>query len=165
MDSRTNFDLCPTDTPGFRTKRCDLGCVISATGSAFPDHTITTCIDALQEEAECVLLDGLTFRLLAVGKRCRRDGCRYCWEPFAEKPTYTDPNGIDVPTVCLPDSDVAAIVSSVSHPAKNVRSKLRRSLVCRRSDFVVPHMLAFMHVIQIPVAMRSSPRAAMKASM
>ena len=74
LDSGINFDMCPSDTPGFRTKRGDLGCVISATGSAFPDHTITTCIDALQEEAECVPLDGLTVRLLAVGKKCRRDG-------------------------------------------------------------------------------------------
>ena len=138
LDSGTNFDMCPTDTLGFRTKRGDLGCVISATGSAFPDHTITTCIDALQEEAECVPLDGLTVRLLAVGKRCRRDGCRYCWEPFAEKPTYTDPNGIDVPTVCLPDSDVAAIVSTASHPANNARSKLRRSPCMQAVRFCCP---------------------------
>ena len=78
LDSGTSFDMCPSDTLGFPTKRGDLGCVSSATGSAFPDHTITTCIDALQEEAECVPLDGLTVRLFAVGKRCRRDGCRYC---------------------------------------------------------------------------------------
>ena len=79
--------MCPLNTPGIRKKLDDLGCVVSATGVAFPDHTITTCINTLQEEAECVPLDGLTVRLLAVGKRCRRDGCRYCWEPFAEKPT------------------------------------------------------------------------------
>ena len=67
LDSRTNFDMCPTDTIGFRTNSSDLGCAISATGSAFPDHTITTCIDALHEDAECVPLDGLAVRLLAVG--------------------------------------------------------------------------------------------------
>ena len=109
LDSSTDSDMCPTDTLGSRTKRDDLGCVVSATGYALPDHTITTCIDTLQEEAECVPLDGLSVRLLSVGKRCPRDGCRYCWEPFADKPIYTNPEGVDFPTMCLPDSDVAAI--------------------------------------------------------
>ena len=113
----------PTDTLGFRTERADLGCVVSVTGDAFPDRTITSCIDTLQDEAECVLFDGLAVRFLSVGKRCRRDGCRYCLERFADKPTYTDPEGVDIQTMCLPDSDVAAIKSSSSHPADNVRSK------------------------------------------
>ena len=68
--------MCPLNTPGIRKKRDDLGCVVSATGVAFPDHTITTCINTLQEESECVPLYGLTVRLLGVGKRCCRDGCR-----------------------------------------------------------------------------------------
>ena len=112
--------MCLLNTPGIRKKRDDLGCVVSAAGAAFPDHTITTCIDTLQEEAECVPLNGLTVRLLAVGKRCRRDGCRFCWEPFAEKPMYTNPEGVDIPVECLSDSDVAAIRSSVSHPADSM---------------------------------------------
>ena len=70
LDSGTHFDMCTTDTLGDRTERDDLGCVVSATGCAFPDHTITTCIDALQEEAECVPLKVLTVDVLAVGKRC-----------------------------------------------------------------------------------------------
>ena len=112
--------MCPTDTRGVRTERDDLGCVVSATGYAFPDHTITICIDALQEEAECVLLKCLTVSPLSVGKRCRRDGCRHCWEPFADTPTYTNPEGVDIPIMCLPDSDVAAIRSSSIHLADNV---------------------------------------------
>ena len=61
LDSRTNFDMCPTHThtPGYRPTRDDLGFVVSATGYAFPAHTIITCIDALQEDAECVPLRGL----------------------------------------------------------------------------------------------------------
>ena len=125
-------------TFGFRTERDDLGCVVSATGYAFPDRTIIICIDALQEEAECVPLKGLAVNLLAVGKRCRRDGCRFCREPFGDIPTYTDPNGVDIPTVCLPDSDVAAINSSSSHPANCVRSKLRRSPCMHAVRFCCP---------------------------
>ena len=56
MNSRTNFDMCPTDKVGFRTERGDLGCVVSVTVYAFPDHTIIICIDACQEDAECVPL-------------------------------------------------------------------------------------------------------------
>ena len=118
--------MCTTNTSGDRTERDDLGCVVSATGCAFPDHTIATCMDALHEEAEFVLLEGLAVNLLTVGKRCRRDGCLFCWEPFGDKPAYTHPNAVDIPTVCLPGSDVAAIRSSSSHPADSVRSKLRR---------------------------------------
>ena len=113
-------------TLGFPTMRNDLGCLISATGLAFPDHTITTCIDALQEEAECAIVDGLSC-FLAAGKRCRRDGCRFCWERFAEKPSYTTPEGVPIPAVCLPGSDVPAIRSAVSHPADNMLGQMRRS--------------------------------------
>ena len=130
--------MCPAHTLGNRTKRHDLGCGVSVTGCAFPDHTITTFIDAFQEEAECVPLNGFTVNLLAVGERCRRDGCRFRWEPFGDKPTYTDPNGVVIPTVCLPDSDVAAIRSSSSHPADNVRSKLRRSPCMQAVRFCCP---------------------------
>ena len=42
----------------------DLGCLISATGRAFPDHTIITCFDALQEEAQCATVDAPSVRLL-----------------------------------------------------------------------------------------------------
>ena len=110
LDAGTNFDMCPPNTRGIRKKRNDRGCVVSVTGYAFPDHTITTCIDRLHEEAACVPLTGHSVRLLAVGKRCRRDGCRYCWEHFAEKnTTYINPEGVDIPVECFPDSDVAAI--------------------------------------------------------
>ena len=85
LESGANFDMCPSITFGIRIMRNDLGCLISATGPSFPDHTCTTCIDALQEEAKCVTVDGLSVKLLAVGKRCRRDGCRFCWETFAKQ--------------------------------------------------------------------------------
>ena len=138
LDSGANFEMCPSITFGIRTMRNDLGTVISATALAFPDHTITTCIDALQEEAECVPLKCLTVNLLAVGKRCRRDGCRCFWEPFGDKPTYTDPNDVEIATVCLPDSDVAAIRSSSSHPADDVRSRLMHSPRMQAVRFCCP---------------------------
>ena len=99
---------------------------------------ITTCIDALQEEAECVPFKGLTVNILAVRKRCRRDGCRFCWEPFGGKPTYADPHGVDIPILCLLDSDVAAIGSSSSRFADNVRSKLKRSPCMQAVRFCCP---------------------------
>ena len=103
-----------------------------------PRPSITTCIDALQEEAKCVPLKGLTVNFLAVGKRCRRDGCRFRLEQFGDEPTYTDPNVVVIPIVCLPDSDVAAIRSSPIHPADNVRSKLRRSPCMQAVRFCCP---------------------------
>ena len=130
--------MCTTDTPGDRTGRDDLGCVVLATGCAFPDHAFTTCIYALHAEAECAPLEGLAVNLLAVGKRCRRDGCRFCWESFGDKPTFTDPNGVDIPTACLPGSDVAAIRSSSSHPADNGHSNLRRSPCMKVVRFCSP---------------------------
>ena len=130
--------MCPTNTPGYRTGRGDLGCIVSATGCASPDPAIITCIDALQEEAECVPLEGLTVNLWAVGKRCRRDVCLFCWEPFGDKPAYTHPNAADIPTVCLPGSDVAAIRSSSSYPADNVHSNLRRSPCIKVVRFCSP---------------------------
>ena len=57
LDTGTHFDMCPTNIPGIRTKRNDLGTIITASGPAFPDHTITTCIDAICEKAKCVPVD------------------------------------------------------------------------------------------------------------
>ena len=57
---------------------------------------------------------------------------------FADKPIYTDPEGVDIPTMCLPDSDVAAIRSSSNHSADNVRSKLRRSPCMQAVRFCSP---------------------------
>ena len=48
------ISMCPTNTLGIRTKRNDLGTIITASGPAFPDHIITTCIDANGEKAGCV---------------------------------------------------------------------------------------------------------------
>ena len=54
LDTGTHFDMCPSIALGIRTKRNDLGTIITASGLAFPDHIITTCIDAIGEKAECV---------------------------------------------------------------------------------------------------------------
>ena len=88
LDTGTHFDMCPSDTFGIRTKRNDLGTIIIANGPAFSDHTITTCIDAIGEKAKCVPIEGLSVKLLSVGRRCRIHGARFCWEPFAEVPEY-----------------------------------------------------------------------------
>ena len=79
LDTGADFDMCPQDTFGIRTKRNDLGAIIIANGRAYTDHIIITNIDAIQDKAECVTVDGLTVRLLSVGRRCRKDGCRFCW--------------------------------------------------------------------------------------
>ena len=64
LDTGADFDMCPPDAPGMRTKRNDLGAIIIANGRAYPDHTITTNIDAIQDKAKCVAINGLTIRLL-----------------------------------------------------------------------------------------------------
>ena len=57
LDTGTHFDMCPSDIIGIRTKRNDLGTIITANGPAFPDHPLTTCIDAIAEKAECVPIE------------------------------------------------------------------------------------------------------------
>ena len=88
LDTGTDFDMCPSNILGIRTERSDLGAITAAKGRAYPDHTITTNIDAIQERAEFVTIDGLTVRLLSVGRRCRKHSCRFCWEPCAEVPSF-----------------------------------------------------------------------------
>ena len=90
-DKGAAFDMCPPTIVGIRTERNDFGAIITAKVLAYPDHTITTCMDAIREKTECVIIDGLTVRLLSVGRRCRKNGCRFCWEPLAEVPDYTSP--------------------------------------------------------------------------
>ena len=119
LDTGTYFDMCPTNTVGIRTKRNDLGTIITASGLAFPDHTITTCIDAISEKAECVPIDGLSVKLLSVGRRCRIHGARFCWEPFAEVPEYASPEGALIPVECYGDIYVPAIRSTVRLPSEN----------------------------------------------
>ena len=105
--------MCPTNTHGIRTKRNDLGTIITANGPAFPDHTITTCIDAIGEKAERVPIEGLSVKLLSVGRRCRIHGALFCWEPFAEVPAYASPEGALIPVECYGDTFVPAIRSIV----------------------------------------------------
>ena len=82
FDLGINFDMCPTDIYGFRTERGDLDCVVSVAAYAFPDHAINIRFGALQEEAGCVSSMVLLAGSYCVSKRCRRDGCHYCGEPF-----------------------------------------------------------------------------------
>ena len=119
LDTGTHFDMCPSTTPGIRTKRNDLGTIITASGPAFPDHTITTCIDAIGEKAECVPIEGLSVKLLSVGRRCRIHGARFAWEPFAEVPEYASPEGALIPVECYGDTFVPAIRSIVRQPKED----------------------------------------------
>ena len=41
LDTSADFDICPPDEHGIRTKRIDLGAIITANGPAYPDHMIT----------------------------------------------------------------------------------------------------------------------------
>ena len=114
--------MCITDAPGDRTERDDLGCVVSATGCAFPDHTITTCIGALHEEAECVPLEGLTVNLLVVGKRCRRDGGVFVGSRLEiNRPTPIRMELFSRPCVCrapmLPLSDLLPVTLRIMSEA------------------------------------------------
>ena len=54
IDIGTHFDMCPANTIGIHIQRKDLGTIITAKGPSYPDCTITTCIDAIGEKAECV---------------------------------------------------------------------------------------------------------------
>ena len=47
FDTGTHFDMCPSDTIGIRTKRTDLGTIITANGLAFPDHTQSLPVSTL----------------------------------------------------------------------------------------------------------------------
>ena len=67
LDIGTHFDMCPSDTFRIRTKRKDLGTIITAKGPSFPDHTITTCTQAIGEKAECAPIDRLSIKLLSIG--------------------------------------------------------------------------------------------------
>ena len=44
-----------------------------------------------------------------------------------KKKCHTTPEGVPIPVECLPDSDVPAIRSTVSHPANNRLGQMRRS--------------------------------------
>ena len=74
-------------------------------------------VDALQEMADCIKGDGLSLRLLSVGRRCKQHGYRFCWEPWADEPTFQIPEGklIDVEV----DNYVPHILSSCSPPSSN----------------------------------------------
>ena len=70
LDTGADFDMCPPDTFGIPIQRDDLGAVIIANGRAYPNHMITTNIDSIKDNAECLTVDELTVRLLSVGRRC-----------------------------------------------------------------------------------------------
>ena len=118
VDLETGFDMCIFGTLGFRLVACFCNWRCIPRSHNYQLHR------RVARKGEFIYFDGLILRLLVVCKRCRRDGSRYCWEPFDAKYTYTDPNSIYVPIVCLPDSDVAVIVFTASHLANNCRSKL-----------------------------------------
>ena len=51
LDTGAHYDRCLANTRGIRTKRNDLGAIVSASGHVFTfDYSITVNIDALQKK-------------------------------------------------------------------------------------------------------------------
>ena len=119
LDIGARFDMCPSNAFGIRIQRNDHCTIITAGGPAFLDRTVTTCIGAIGEKAECVPVEGLSVGLLSVGRRCRIHGNRFCKEPFATVPEFNSPEGAVLLVECYDDTYVPAIRLTDRYPTND----------------------------------------------
>lgn len=89
MDSGASLDLCPSGTAGVREPRGDIPVLETAMGPIVSKTVIGVTIPDIGH-VSCVELP-CSVHALSLGQRCASRGFGFRWEPFADKPIFTDP--------------------------------------------------------------------------